>query len=109
MRAASRIILFVAPIAVVAVLAMLYTHLNIDKRLFVERFGCGCPKPDGYSWFNTNHLTLIVTGLLLSGTASTWWFAVRRLPRKWFWITASGFVVLGLVFFRQFMYHNAWL
>jgi hypothetical protein len=109
MRTATRIVLFVAPLLVVPVVALCYTHLNIDRRLFVERFGCGCPKPDGYSWFNTNHLTLIIAGLLLSGTASTWWFAVRGLPRKWFWLLVSGFVVLGLVFFRQFMYCNTWL
>lgn len=109
MRRTARIVLFTAPLLVVPVVALAYTHLNIDKRMFVERFGCGCSKPEGYSWFNTNHLTLIVAGLLLSSVASSWWFVVRGLPRKWSILLASGFVVLGLVFFRQFMYHNAWL
>ena len=103
MRTATRIVLFAAPLLVVPVVAICYTHLNIDRRMFVGRLGCGCGP-----FFNTNHLSLTLCGLLLSGTASAWWFATRGLPRAWFWALVAGFVALGLVFFRQFMYHNAW-
>jgi hypothetical protein len=104
MRTATRIVLLVAPLLVLPVAALFYTHLNIDRRLFVERLGCGCGP-----FFNTNHLSLSLCGLLLAGTASSWWFAARSLSRIWFWVVACGFVILGLVFFRQFMYYNAWL
>jgi len=104
MRTATRIVLFAAPLLVLPVVALFYTHLNVDRRMFVGRLGCGCGP-----FFNTNHLSLTLCGLLLSGSAASWWFAARGLPRAWLWALVSGFVVLGLVFFRQFMYHNAWL
>ena len=104
MRATARIVLFAAPLLVVPVIALSYHHLNIDRRMFVGRLGCGCGP-----FFNTNHLSLTICGLLLSGTAASWWFAARGLSRTWFWTLVGGFVVLGLVFFRQFMDHNGWL
>lgn len=88
---------------VVPSVALAYTYLNIDRRMFVEHLGCGCGP-----FINTNHLSFALCGLLLAGTASSWWMAARSLSRSWFWVLASGFIVLGFAFLRKFINHNAW-
>jgi hypothetical protein len=104
MRAGIRIALLAAPFLVVPPVAMFYTHLNIGKRMFVERFGCGCEQG-----FNTNFLSLTVACALLGGAAASWWFAARGLSRARSWALLGGFVSLSVVFFHQFMHHNLWL
>lgn len=104
MRIATRITLFATPLLMLPAVGQLYTHLNIGRRMFVERLGCGCGP-----FLNTNHLSLTISGLLLVSAAGSWWFAARGLSRTCFWSMVAGYLVLGLVFFRQFMYHNLWL
>lgn len=104
MRIASRITLLVAPLLVLPAAALVYTNLNIGRRIFVERLGCGCDP-----FFNTNHLSLTVSTGLLASAGVSWWFARRGLSRTMSWFLAAAFVVLGLSFFRQFMRHNLWL
>jgi len=104
MRTGPRILLLAAPLLVLPLITALYTHLNMDRQLFVERLGCGCDPG-----FNTNHLSLIICGVLLSGAAASWWGAARGLAHAWFWALSAGFVVLGAVFFWRFMYYNSWL
>ena len=104
MRTGIRIALFATPVFMLPAAGMYYTHLNIGNRMFVDRLGCGCAPG-----FNTNVLSLIVSAGLLLGAGAAWWVAARGLPRGWFWSLAGGFLLLGLVFFRQFMSHNLWL
>ena len=104
MRTGIRIALFSAPVFVLPAAGMYYTHLNIGRRMFVDRLGCGCAPG-----FNTNVLSDVVAAVLLLGAALCWWLAARGLSRGWFWTLAGGFFLLGLAFFSQFMAHNLWL
>ena len=70
------------PLLVLVSFCIFYTWMNITKRMFVERFGCGCPPLDG-SWnFNTNHLTKIVLGLAAIITAIPYIFLERRVQKR---------------------------
>src|SRR5262245_58242693 len=104
MRALKRVLLFALPLIVVPVISVTYTRLNIDQRLFVERFGCGCAP-----FFNTNHLSLGVCGLLTAGSASCWWVGGRDLSRSWLLaiiaLFAGGIELLA----RYFLLNNLWL
>jgi hypothetical protein len=99
-----RIVMFTIPVLIVPATAVAYNYFNIDQRLFLKRLGCGCGP-----FFNTNHLSLTVYGTLMASTASSWWSAVRGLSPGSFWTVVGGFIVVGIVFFRQFMYYNLWL
>jgi hypothetical protein len=83
---------------------VIYTDLNIHQRLFVERFGCGC-RP----FFNTNHLSLIVSAGVLFLSGLLWWPASRSFPKR----GRIGFrIVSGIAslwFLRFFMMHSGWL
>jgi hypothetical protein len=91
------------PLAVLPSVAVLYTHLNVGQRLFVNRLGCGCGP-----FFNTNHLSWTVGWGLVLGTAIAWWFATSGLSPRWRAVGFTLFVALSLVFIRQFMYYNEW-
>lgn len=104
MRTATRIALFAAPLLMLPAVGLLYTHLNIGRRMFVDQLGCGCEP-----FFNTNHLSFAISGFLFVGGAGSWWLAARGLSRTWLWSAIAGYLVFGFVFFRQFMYHNLWL
>ena len=93
-----------APVIIVQAMGFYYTFLNIHTEIFVRKLGCGCA-----SGFNTNVLTLVVSGVLLSLAGGSWWFGMCRLPRRWFWPLASGFLVLAFVFFRKFITCNQWM
>ena len=94
----------VAPVIIAQALGFYYTLLNIHTGIFVRRLGCGCAHG-----FNTNDLTLVVSGVLLSVAAGCWWFGMRRLPRRWFWPLVRGFLVLAFMFFRKFIRCNQWM
>ncbi len=87
-----------------SVVFVTYTDLNINERLFVERLGCGCQP-----FFNTNHLSLLISGGTLLISALLWWPASRSFPQRW--RTGSRIVssIASLWFLRFFMMHNAWL
>jgi len=103
MRASTRITLATGPLFVSPAVAVLYTYLNIGKRLFVQHLGCGCSP-----FFNTNHLSWTVCWILLLGTAASWWFSTSGLALRWRAAGVALFVALCLVFIRQFMYYNEW-
>lgn len=99
-----RMTLFAAPVCIVPAAGMYYTQLNIGRRMFVDRLGCGCDPG-----FNTNVLSLIVSAVLLIGAAASWWIAARKLPQVWFPSLIVGFFLLGFMFFKHFMSHNLWM
>lgn len=86
------------------VVFVIYTDLNITQRLFVKRFGCGC-----HPFFNTNHLSLLICGGVLTLSGLLLWWASNGFSQKW----RKGFrIVSGIAalwFLRFFMMHNAWL
>ncbi len=55
-----RIIQYNIPIGLLVVFCFSYTWLNIEQRIFVEKFGCGCR-----TGFNTNHFNLIVFAVVI--------------------------------------------
>lgn len=103
MHIATRITLLVAPLLVMPAAGLAYTIMNISDRMFVEKLGCGCDP-----FFNTNHLSLTVSGGLLVSAAVSWGLASRGLSRWWLCLLVAAFVVLGRLFFQQFMDHNLW-
>lgn len=83
---------------------VIYTNLNIHQRLFVERLGCGC-----HPFFNTNHLSLVISAAVLVFSALLWWPASSGFSRRWRIGFRTMFSVASLWFLRFFMTHNAWL
>ena len=83
---------------------VIYSDLNITQRLFVKRLGCGC-----HPFFNTNHLSLLICGGVLTLSGLLWWKASSDIPQNW----RKGFrIVAGIAslwFLRFFMMHNVWL
>jgi hypothetical protein len=104
MRLTSRILLFVIPLIVSLMVGLLYTYLNIQKQLFVDRLGCGCN--DG---FNTNSLSLLVFGVMVAGTAFAWWVGTRGFRLLWRWGVFGILAVLSVIAFRFFHYYNFWM
>ena len=100
MRSVFRLI---TPLLWLPVAGLLYMHLNIGRRLFVERLGCGCEEG-----FNTNWLSLIVCLALLLSSGTGCWFGSRGLSRRWRVAYLNCCGIAFLVFFRQFMYYNLW-
>jgi hypothetical protein len=98
------VLAFVAAIALPCVVFLNYTALNINERLFVDRFGCGC-----HPFFNTNHLSLLISSGVLFLSGLLWWPASGILPQK----SRLGFRVFSAVaslwYLRFFMMHNSWL
>jgi hypothetical protein len=82
---------------------LLYSHLNVARRLFVGRLGCGCT--DG---FNTNSLTLLVGYALIASAAVVCWRYSRGLPRSWRTAYLAACGVGFLVLLLQFLAYNAW-
>lgn len=82
---------------------LLYTYLNIGRRMFVEHLGCGC-----HEGFNTNCLSLTFSGLLFVLTGSVCWIASRTISIGWriFYLALSG--IAFWEFFLRFMYYNMW-
>jgi hypothetical protein len=78
--------------------------MNIEQRVFVRLLGCGCG-----DFPNANHLSMVVSLALLAGTGGAWWIASRGLGWGWKLFGAAGFLGWGFIFFRGFMYNNAWM
>jgi hypothetical protein len=100
MRAA---FLLIVPLFFPPAAGLLYTHLNIHRRLFVDWLGCGCKEG-----FNTNWLSLIVCLLVCYVTGSACWSGSRGLPARWrrIYLVSCGLALM--VFFGQFIRYNMW-
>lgn len=99
-----RVTLFVGPFLVLPAIGWLYTYLNIHRRIFVTRLGCGCT-----SGFNTNFLTAAVFCALIGAAAISWWFAARELGMMWRWALLLTFAITNALAFHYFFYYNFWL
>ena len=97
------------PAVALAVVCQIYTWMNVTHRMFVERFGCGCPSLDGSWHFNTNHLTMIVLALAGVGSLLPHFWLIRRVPDKHrtTYLVACGMVVGGICLFT--VGRNMWL
>ena len=105
MRMPLRAALIGAPLLLLPGVALYYTHLNIDNRLFVGKLGCGCGP-----FFNTNHLTWIVASVLWIGAVLFWWTASHGLSFWWrMAVFVAGFLLVGRLWFRPFLDCNLWL
>lgn len=103
-RFGRRVLWLAAPFAVLPLATALYTYLNASQRLFVGKLGCGC-KP----FFNTNHLSMVVSGFLVGSAAISWWFGTRQLSLAWRLPLAGIFAIVALLFVRAFLALNFWL
>lgn len=91
------------PVFSLPCLGLLYYDLNVNRRLFVKRLGCGCN--DG---FNTNHLTYLFCFALIGAVGYGAWSASRGVSQKWRISYLCGVVVLFWEFLGYFMDRNLW-
>jgi len=83
---------------------LLYWDLNMNRRLFVGRLGCGCCEG-----FNTNHLTYIFCFTVMGAAGTGAWFASRRVRKEWRMGYLAGIAVLLWEFLIHFVDRNLWL
>lgn len=104
MKATKTVSAIVASLVLPGAAFVVYTDLNITRRLFIERLGCGC-----HPFFNTNHLSLGISAAVLVLSALLWWRASGGFSHRWRIGFRMVFGVASLLYLRFFMMHNYWL
>jgi hypothetical protein len=100
---------YIYPVLELVGFCVLYTWMNVSKRLFVDYWGCGCPRIDG-SWplINTNRFTMLLLALAAAGAAVPCWAAKDRFSPKarpyYLGCCGAAIVVVCLFTFRR----NLW-
>jgi hypothetical protein len=104
MRIVIQSVALVAPLILGVMAEEWYRYLNIQARMFVDYWSCGCdPFP------NTNHLSLAFYFVLVSAVATLGWHFSEGIPKVWRKFYVAGIIVAGCLLFRRFLYYNAWL
>ena len=102
MKPRTRIVLFVVPVFGVTALSATYTRLNMQGKIIKWTGTQDLPA-------QANLYTIVFCLLLLAGTAICWETASRRYSLRWRLMGCALFAVIGIVFLRWFVSHNAWL
>lgn len=102
MKPRTRIALFVAPVFGVTALSATYTHLNVQGKIIKWTGSQDLPA-------QANLYSIVFCLLLLAATAICWEASSRGYSARWRLMGCALFAVTGIVFFRWFVAHNAWL